>query len=256
MASIQKRPSGQWRARYRDTAGKEHARHFARKVDAQRWLDEQTASTVRGDYVDPRAGRETVAEHAQRWRATLVHRPSYLRGIDNALNNHIVPAFGDRPLSTLRRSDVQGFVAALSARLAPNSVYPVYRTLSLLLAAAVDDRKIAVSPCVRIKLPVASDGRGGAADAGGVGRARRLHAGPVRGSGGPTGRDWAADQRSARAPGRRRELPQSQDAGGAAARPPHEPIRADQDEIVSAQRAARSGRRGRAGGTPRQVSGG
>jgi integrase len=32
-------------------------------------------------------------------------------------------------------------------------VYTVYRTLSLLLAAAVDDRKIAVSPCVRIKLP-------------------------------------------------------------------------------------------------------
>jgi integrase len=29
----------------------------------------------------------------------------------------------------------------------------LYRTLSLLMAAAVDDRKIAVSPCVRIKLP-------------------------------------------------------------------------------------------------------
>ena len=53
----------------------------------------------------------------------------------------------------LRRSDVQGFVAALSARLAPNTVRTVYRTLSLLLAAAVDDRKIAVSPCMRIKLP-------------------------------------------------------------------------------------------------------
>jgi integrase len=37
MASIRKRPGGQYRARYRDPAGKEHARHFARKVDAQRW---------------------------------------------------------------------------------------------------------------------------------------------------------------------------------------------------------------------------
>ena len=36
MASISKRENGQWRARYRDDAGKEHARHFARKVDAQR----------------------------------------------------------------------------------------------------------------------------------------------------------------------------------------------------------------------------
>ena len=54
MASISKRPDGQWRARYRDETGKEHAKHFARKADAQRWLDEVTASMVRGEYVDPR----------------------------------------------------------------------------------------------------------------------------------------------------------------------------------------------------------
>ena len=63
MASIKKRPDGQWRARYRDDAGKEHARHFARKVDAQRWLDEVTASMVTGAYVDPTAGRVTFAEY-------------------------------------------------------------------------------------------------------------------------------------------------------------------------------------------------
>lgn len=43
MASVQKRPNSRWRARYRDEAGKEHARHFDRKTDAQRWLDEVTA---------------------------------------------------------------------------------------------------------------------------------------------------------------------------------------------------------------------
>ncbi|MGH9249400.1 MAG: tyrosine-type recombinase/integrase [Acidimicrobiales bacterium] len=153
MASISKRPDGKWRARYRGPDGREHAKHFSRRMDAQAWLDEATAGMVTGQYVDPSAGRETVGEHARRWRASLVHRPNYLRVIDNALDNHIVPAFGDRPLSTLRRSDVQGFVAALSARLAPNSVHNMHRVLSQLMAAAVDDRKIAVSPCVRIKLP-------------------------------------------------------------------------------------------------------
>lgn len=48
MASIKKRPNGAWRARYRDHEGKEHAQHFARKVDAQRWLDEVTTSIVTG----------------------------------------------------------------------------------------------------------------------------------------------------------------------------------------------------------------
>ncbi len=38
MASIKKRGYGQWRARYRDYSCKEHARHFARKTDAQYWL--------------------------------------------------------------------------------------------------------------------------------------------------------------------------------------------------------------------------
>jgi hypothetical protein len=48
MASIQKRPNGSWRARYRDLDGRENARHFTRRVDAQRWLDEITTSIVTG----------------------------------------------------------------------------------------------------------------------------------------------------------------------------------------------------------------
>jgi hypothetical protein len=70
MASIAKRTHGQWRARYRDASGKEHARHFARKVDATRWLDETTASVVTGRYVDPKAGRVTVEAFATQWRSS------------------------------------------------------------------------------------------------------------------------------------------------------------------------------------------
>ncbi len=33
-----------WRARFVDDAGKEHARHFPRKRDAQTWLDAQTTA--------------------------------------------------------------------------------------------------------------------------------------------------------------------------------------------------------------------
>jgi hypothetical protein len=34
--NVQKRPNGKWRARYRDASHREHSRHFARKVDAER----------------------------------------------------------------------------------------------------------------------------------------------------------------------------------------------------------------------------
>lgn len=153
MASIAKREGGRWRARYRDSSGKEHAQHFTRKVDAQRWLDETTADVVTGRYVDPRVGRMTVEVFAARWRSTLVHRPNYLRVIDNALKNYIVPMLGARPLSSVRRSDVQGFVSAVAADRSANSVHNIYRVLSQVMGAAVDDLLIPTSPCARVKLP-------------------------------------------------------------------------------------------------------
>src|SRR3954465_7397150 len=98
MASLKKRPSGQWRARYRDDSGKEHARHFERKVDAQRWLDEVTASVLTGQYVDPRAGKVTFAEYAAIWQAQQIHRANTATAIDTSLRVHVIPRFGDRPI--------------------------------------------------------------------------------------------------------------------------------------------------------------
>lgn len=66
MASMQKRPDGRWRARNRDHDGKEHARHFERRAEAERWLDAVRGDLVRGSYVDPRAGREHFAIYAGR----------------------------------------------------------------------------------------------------------------------------------------------------------------------------------------------
>jgi len=99
MSSVGKRPTGQWRARYRDDAGHEHARHFARKVDAQRWLDETTASVVTGTYVDPKAGSVTFRDYAEQWRAVQVHRPSSQAHVETMLRRHVYPTLGDRKLS-------------------------------------------------------------------------------------------------------------------------------------------------------------
>ncbi len=57
MASIQKRPDGAWRARYRDASRKEHTRHFRRKVDAQAWLDGETTKLTTGTWTDPKTQR-------------------------------------------------------------------------------------------------------------------------------------------------------------------------------------------------------
>ena len=74
MASIKRRPDGRWRARYRDPSGRERAQHFDRKVDAQTWLDGKRGEPVRGEYIDPDAGRQTFKSYAETWRAAQVHR--------------------------------------------------------------------------------------------------------------------------------------------------------------------------------------
>lgn len=151
MASVKRRPDGVWRARYRDSGGKEHARHFARKVDAQRWIDEVTASIVTGQYVDPRAGRVTFREYAEQWRAGQVHRPSSAAHVETNLRRHAYPVFGDRGMGSIRPSTIQAWVKGLP--LAPSTVHVVHGVVSSIFRAAVRDRLITSSPCEGTRLP-------------------------------------------------------------------------------------------------------
>lgn len=151
MASIQKRPDGAWRARYRDAAGREHSRHFARKIDAQLWVDETTAAMVTGAYVAPGAGRVTFREYAEGWRAVQVHRPSTAAAVAGLLERHVYPVIGDRALEQIRPSDVQALVKGMAV--SPSSVEVAYRYVSAIFKAATLDRRIPASPCQGIRLP-------------------------------------------------------------------------------------------------------
>ena len=56
-----------WRGRYVDSQGQEHSRRFARKSDAQAWLDGQTAALETGTHVAPKDARLTVGQWADMW---------------------------------------------------------------------------------------------------------------------------------------------------------------------------------------------
>ena len=154
MATIgPKRADGTYRARYRDRAGKEHARHFKRRVDAQRWLDETTTSLVTGAYVAPGAGRITFREYAEAWRAVQIHRAGTVVQVEGALRRRVYPVIGDRPLESIVPSDIQQLVKRLERGLSPASVIVTYRYVATIFKAASRDRRIALSPCDGIRLP-------------------------------------------------------------------------------------------------------
>ncbi|WP_432457935.1 tyrosine-type recombinase/integrase [Cellulomonas iranensis] len=151
MASVAKRPDGRWRARYRDEAGKEHAKHFDRKIDAQRWLDEVTASVITGTYVDPKAGRVTFDAFARGWAARQVWETSTSRAMHFMLQS---VTFGAVPLAQLRASHVEAWVKSMSsAGLAASTIASRMNGARAVLKAAVRDRVIAVDPSAGVTLP-------------------------------------------------------------------------------------------------------
>lgn len=160
MASIKKRDNGKWRARYRDESGKEHARHFGRKVDAQSWLDVQTAKLVEGTHIAPRQARTTVGEWCDTWLdGYRGNRASTVRQAEVHIAR-IRAAFGDRPLGAVRPSHVKTWTAQLAAEgLADSYVYALHARLSQLYADAVHDGLVAKSPCSRRTSPAAGKQR-------------------------------------------------------------------------------------------------
>jgi len=134
VANIQRRPDGRWRARYRTRDGKERARHFARRADAERWVAQQEAALVRGDWIDPALGRRKLESWVVEWRANLVDvRPSTLARTDSVLRTHIVPRFGHRPLAAIDHVEISAWVAELSQVRAAATVRRTYQVLHQVL---------------------------------------------------------------------------------------------------------------------------
>ena len=149
--NIAKRANGKWRARYRDEAGKEHSRHFDRKIDAQQWLDQVTSTVVTGTYADPKAGRITFAAFFGEWSARQVWAPGTVLAMSLAARS--VP-FAGKPMKQVRRSDVETWIKQMNAAgLAPGTIKTRYVNVRSVFRAAVKDRVIGSDPTDGVRLP-------------------------------------------------------------------------------------------------------
>lgn len=106
MASVKKR-GDVYRARYRDDAGHEHARHFARRTDAQQWLNDVTTAVGTGTYVDPNARRVAFSTYYADWSQRQVWEQTTVSTMDSAARS---VTFGDIPLNRIRKSHIESWV--------------------------------------------------------------------------------------------------------------------------------------------------
>ena len=156
MASVEKRPDGKWRARYRPVpGGRQIARHFRRKIDAERWLTEQQSRVNRGDWTAPELGRITVSEWAETWLAskkTLKGRT--YTSYESVWRTLVKPRWGDTRLDRVTHGEVVRWVAELSERgLSPSRITQALLCLKQVLALAVMDGRLARNAAEHVKPP-------------------------------------------------------------------------------------------------------
>jgi integrase len=142
-----------YRVRYTDPSGTPRTQLFEKKVDAENYDASVRTDVRRGEYIDPRAGKVTFREVAEDWRRNQVHATNTVLLIESLFRRHVYPYLGNRPIATIKRSDIQGLVRRLSVTLAPASVKVAYRFVVSVFRSATLDGIVLKTPCVGIGLP-------------------------------------------------------------------------------------------------------
>jgi integrase len=150
MAVYKRKDRDTWVARLSGPDGRLVQKNFARKTDAVRWHSEQLAARERGDFIDPRDGKVTLARFYEQWSARQV----WERGTERAMSLAVrTCSFADVPLARIRRSHVETWVKQMSVDLAPSTVKTRYGNVRNVLRAAVRDRLIGTDPSEGVVLP-------------------------------------------------------------------------------------------------------
>lgn len=152
-----------WRARYVDDSGKEHAKAFTRKVDAQCWLNQQVSDQVTGTWIDPTLSGITFGAVAERWITTKAHRaPKTQAGYRSLLDTVVLPRWKDAALKDIRFDQLQEWVSSLSVNgsvrfedrgLSPSRVRQAHQLVGAVLKFAVKAKYLATNPADDVELP-------------------------------------------------------------------------------------------------------
>lgn len=153
--NVAKRPDGRWRARFRGPDGRERARHFDRKVDAERWARTEVGRIDQGSWTDPARGKLTITEYSQEWLQGKVRiRASTRLMYDSVLRNQILPTWGNTRLDAVRHEDIAVWVTRLNdSGLSAARIRHAWIVFSQILDLAVRARRIPNNQAKGVELP-------------------------------------------------------------------------------------------------------
>jgi integrase len=158
FGNARKLTSGRWQARYRGPDGQRRSapNTFKTEREANRWLSLKEAEVLRGEWVNPDAGKVTVREWGERWLESVAQslKPKTRASYESLFRTLIIPAFGNRELRSIRPIDVGEWVARVNGRgLSASRIRQAHVVLSQIMKSAVRNELVRTSPCVGTKLP-------------------------------------------------------------------------------------------------------
>lgn len=155
MGHVRRTESGRWQARYRDPTGRERARNFTRKVDADRFLIGVESDKLRGHWIDPEAARIRLSEVAERWYSTTAPlKPKTRSGYRSLLDSRILPYLGDLQLRQIDPVVVREWVADLQTDgLSASRIRQARNVLHAVFNMAVDGSMVTRNPVGAVKTP-------------------------------------------------------------------------------------------------------
>jgi hypothetical protein len=151
MAWVEKRGT-LFRVRYRMPDGSvatdsSHPTRTAAKARA----DDIETDQRRDVFINPDDGKITLAEWVELWTQAHDVGAATWERYRSHLDIHILPRFGDTPLNAITRMAVKAWVKDLNRRRAPATVASILSLLSMLLGEAVEERRIPLNPCRRLR---------------------------------------------------------------------------------------------------------
>ncbi|MEU9760234.1 site-specific integrase [Streptomyces sp. NPDC047987] len=143
---------GSWQARYRDPAGKQKARNFPKKKEADDFLDDVRTRVRRRTYNDPKRGEITLAAWWDMWWPA--QPPRAVTTTNRKFSNwqhHIEPKWGNWRLCDLEYMELQGWLTREVK--GHHTRKKVLELLNAMLRGAVKDgKRIPFNPAAEIEI--------------------------------------------------------------------------------------------------------
>ena len=139
-----------YRARYIGPDGTEKSKSFPdrQKGKADTWLITIEADMASRTYTDPKAGRVTFEQYAEKWMKTLGSDLGTRASTRSQVRLHAIPYIGTRPIDSFEPSHIREWLTALETDVPASSYrYVIFKNVSSVFMAAMEDGLRKTNPC-------------------------------------------------------------------------------------------------------------